>query len=154
MLAGKVHGVGGFYDHTIALQGQGKSSESVVSMLQIPGEVELCRSDLKGTVKSPGRLEGPQPRHHRHRLVDRLPHPVPGDEERRRPRPDDPARRRGRRHFIAAMKQKAIDCGMTTEPTVSQVLADGTAYILLDMRTAEGLARPRSAASTRRPRCT
>ena len=36
------------------------------------------------------------------------------------------------------MKQKAIDCGMTTEPTVSQALSDGTAFILLDMRTAEG----------------
>lgn len=40
--------------------------------------------------------------------------------------------------FIAAMKQKAIDCGMTTEPTVSKVLSDGTGFILLDMRTAEG----------------
>ena len=48
MLAGQVDGVGGFYDHNIALQGQGKSSESVVSMLQVPGEVELCRTDLQG----------------------------------------------------------------------------------------------------------
>ena len=37
------------------------------------------------------------------------------------------------------MKQKAIDCGMTTEPTVSQALSDGTGFILLDMRTAEGV---------------
>ena len=36
------------------------------------------------------------------------------------------------------MKQKAIDCGMTTEPTVSQVLKDNTGFILLDMRTAAG----------------
>jgi NitT/TauT family transport system substrate-binding protein len=36
------------------------------------------------------------------------------------------------------MKQKAIDCGMTTEPTVTQALSDGTAFILLDMRTAAG----------------
>ena len=35
------------------------------------------------------------------------------------------------------MKQKAIDCGMTTEPTVSQALS-ADAFILLDMRTAEG----------------
>ena len=33
MLAGKVDGVGGFYDHTIDLQGLGQSAESVVSML-------------------------------------------------------------------------------------------------------------------------
>ena len=36
------------------------------------------------------------------------------------------------------MKQKTIACGMTTEPTVSKALSDGTAFILLDMRTAEG----------------
>src|SRR5690348_12319421 len=58
MLAGKVDGVGGFYDHTIALQGIGKSAESVVSMLQVPGEVELCRSDLKGTIKSAADWKG------------------------------------------------------------------------------------------------
>ena len=29
--------------------------------------------------------------------------------------------------FIAAMKNKAIDCGMTTEPTVSAVLGQGLA---------------------------
>ena len=86
MLAGQVDGVGGFYDHNIALQGQGKSAESVVSMLQIPGEVELCRSDLKGTIKSPADWKGRIARHHRHRLVHRLPHPVPGHQERRRSR--------------------------------------------------------------------
>ena len=138
MLAGQVDGVGGFYDHNIALQGQGKSSESVVSMLQIPGEVELCRTDLQGQDQLPRRLERPVARHHRHRILDRLPHPVPGHQERRRP---GQTTRRGvgaGTTFIAAMKQKAIACGMTTEPTVSQVLADKTGFILLDMRTAEG----------------
>jgi len=33
MLAGQVQGVGGFYDHNIALQAQGKSSEAVVSTI-------------------------------------------------------------------------------------------------------------------------
>ena len=47
MIAGQVQGVGGFYDHNVALQGKGKSTESVVSMLQNPGEVELCRTDLR-----------------------------------------------------------------------------------------------------------
>src|SRR5690349_1510979 len=37
MMAGKVDGVGGFYDHTIDLQGLGQSAESVVSMLVTPG---------------------------------------------------------------------------------------------------------------------
>ena len=83
MLAGQVDGVGGFYDHNIALQGQGKSSESVVSMLQVPGEVELCRTDLQEQDQVTGRLEGAVARDHRHRLVHRLPDPVPGHQERR-----------------------------------------------------------------------
>src|SRR2546429_4562481 len=58
MLAGKVDGVGGFFDHTIDLQGLGQSAESVVSMLVTPGEVELCRSDLQSTAKSPADWKG------------------------------------------------------------------------------------------------
>lgn len=37
MIAGQVDGVGGFYDHNIDLQAKGKSTEAVVSMLQVPG---------------------------------------------------------------------------------------------------------------------
>lgn len=40
--------------------------------------------------------------------------------------------------FIAAMQHKNIDCGMTTEPTVSTLVNSGQAKILLDMRTAAG----------------
>jgi NitT/TauT family transport system substrate-binding protein len=138
MLAGQVQGVGGFYDHNIALQGQGKSSESVVSMLQIPGEVELCRSDLKGQVKSAadfkGRSLGITDTGSSTDFLTQYLTTKAGV---------DPAttHRRGvgaGTTFIAAMKQKAIDCGMTTEPTVSKALSDGTAFILLDMRTAQG----------------
>ena len=58
MLAGQVQGVGGFYDHTIVLQGKGKATESVISMLQNPGEVELCRTDLKDQIKTPADWAG------------------------------------------------------------------------------------------------
>lgn len=37
--------------------------------------------------------------------------------------------------FIAAMAQGKIDAGMTTEPTVSRLLASGAAGILVDLRT-------------------
>jgi NitT/TauT family transport system substrate-binding protein len=138
MLAGQVQGVGGFYDHNIALQGQGKSSESVISMLQIPGEVELCRSGVKGQIKSPadfkGRSLGITDTGSSTDFLTQYLTTKAGV---------DPAttHRRGvgaGTTFIAAMKQKSIDCGMTTEPTVSKALSDGTAFILLDMRTAEG----------------
>ncbi|UQX89037.1 ABC transporter substrate-binding protein [Jatrophihabitans telluris] len=138
LLAGQVDGVGGFYDHTIALQGQGKSAESVVSMLQIPGEVEICRTDLKGTVKSPadfkGRALGITDTGSSTDFLTQYLTTKSGV---------DPATttRRGvgaGTTFIAALKQKAIDCGMTTEPTVSQVLKNNLGFILLDMRTADG----------------
>jgi NitT/TauT family transport system substrate-binding protein len=138
MLAGQVQGVGGFYDHNIALQAQGKSSEAVVSMLQIPGEVELCRSDLKGKVKSPADFKGQSLG-----ITDTGSSTDFLTQYLTKKAGVDPASttRRGvgaGQTFIAAMKQKAIACGMTTEPTVSQALSDRTAFILLDMRTAAG----------------
>jgi NitT/TauT family transport system substrate-binding protein len=138
MLAGQVQGVGGFYDHNIALQAQDKLSESVVSMLQIPGEVELCRSDLKGVVNSPADFKGKSLG-----ITDTGSSTDFLTQYLTTKNGVDPTQttRRGvgaGQTFIAAMKQKAIDCGMTTEPTVSQALSDGTAFILLDMRTAAG----------------
>ncbi|HEV7194014.1 MAG TPA: ABC transporter substrate-binding protein [Jatrophihabitantaceae bacterium] len=138
MLAGQVDGVGGFYDHNIALQGQGKSSESVISMLQIPGEVELCRNDLKSQIKSPADWSGKTLG-----ITDTGSSTDFLTQYLATKNGVDPAKttRRGvgaGTTFIAAMKQKAIACGMTTEPTVSQVLADKLGYILLDMRNADG----------------
>ena len=138
LLAGQVQGVGGFYDHTIALQAQGKSAEAVVSMLQIPGEVELCRSDLKGKIKSPADFKGQSLG-----ITDVGSSTDFLTQYLTKKAGVDPASttRRGvgaGQTFIAAMKQKAIACGMTTEPTVSQAVSDGTAFILLDMRTAAG----------------
>lgn len=138
LLAGQVQGVGGFYDHTIALQAQGKSSEAVVSMLQIPGEVELCRSDLKGTIKSPADFKGQSLG-----ITDTGSSTDFLTQYLTKRAGVDPSAttRRGvgaGQTFIAAMKQKAIACGMTTEPTVSQAVSSGTAFILLDMRTAAG----------------
>ena len=138
MIAGQVQGVGGFYDHNIALQALGKSSESVISMLQIPGEVEVCRTDLKGKIKSPADWAGKKLG-----ITDTGSSTDFLTQYLSTKNGVSPAKtvRRGvgaGATFIAAMKQKAIDCGMTTEPTVSKVLADGTGFILLDMRTAEG----------------
>jgi NitT/TauT family transport system substrate-binding protein len=36
--------------------------------------------------------------------------------------------------FIAAFKNKTVDCGMTTEPTITQVLQQNLGYVLVDMR--------------------
>lgn len=141
MLAGKVDGVGGFYDHAIDLAGLGQKVESVVNMLVSPGEVELCRSDLKNRITSPADWSG------RNLGVTDLGSSTDFlTQYLAKKNGVDPARthRLGVQSgatLIGAMQHKNIDCAMTTEPTVSQLLATGNAYILLDMRTAEGTAK-------------
>lgn len=138
MLAGKVDGVGGFYDHTIALQGIGKSAESVVSMLQVPGEVELCRTDLKGQVNSAADFAG-----RNLGITDVGSSTDFLTQYLTQKNGVDPASThrigvQAGATFIAAMEHKNIDCGMTTEPTVSQLLQKNDAYIVYDTRTAAG----------------
>ncbi|HEY3711781.1 MAG TPA: ABC transporter substrate-binding protein [Amycolatopsis sp.] len=141
MVAGKVDGVGGFYDHTIAMQGLGQSMESVISMLTTPGEVELCRNDLKDKIKSPADWSGrnlgitdigsstdflTQFLAQRNGVAPASIHRIGVQSGST---------------LIGAMQHGNVDCAMTTEPTVSTLLATGSAYILLDMRTASGTAQ-------------
>jgi NitT/TauT family transport system substrate-binding protein len=141
MLAGKVDGVGGFYDHTIALQGLGQSAESVVSMLVTPGEVELCRNDLKGKIKSPADWKG------RNLGITDIGSSTDfltqylAQKNGVDPKTTHRIGVQAGATLIGAMTHKNVDCAMTTEPTVSQLLASKQAYILLDMRTAEGTAK-------------
>ena len=140
MLAGKVNGVGGFYDHTIDLQGLGQSAESVVSMLLTPGEVELCRNDLKSQIRSPadwrGRTLGVTD------IGSSTDYLTQFLAQRNGVDPTSIHRLgvQAGATLIGAMTHQNVDCAMTTEPTVSQLLANNQAYILLDMRTAEGAA--------------
>jgi NitT/TauT family transport system substrate-binding protein len=138
MLAGQVDGVGGFYDHTIALQALGKSAESVVSMLQVPGEVELCRNDLKSEVHSAADWKGLSLG-----ITDTGSSTDFLTQYLAQKNGVDPAstHRIGVQAgptFIAAIQHKNIACGMTTEPTVSTLMATGSVYMLYDTRTAAG----------------
>lgn len=138
MLAGQVDGVGGFYDHTIDLQTKGKQTESVIQLLQTPGEVELCRTDLRDQIKSASDWNGRNLgvtglgsstnfltkalAAHAGVAVDRI----------------TPVAVQAGTTFIAAMDHQAIDCGMTTEPTITAVLQKNLGYVLIDMRTTSG----------------
>ncbi|MDP9093875.1 MAG: ABC transporter substrate-binding protein [Actinomycetota bacterium] len=138
MLAGQVDGVGGFYDHTIALQALGKSAESVVSMLQVPGEVELCRNDLKPQIHSAADWKGLSLG-----ITDTGSSTDFLTQYLAQKNGVDPAstHRIGVQAgptFIAAIQHKNIACGMTTEPTVSTLMATGSVYMLYDTRTAAG----------------
>jgi sulfonate transport system substrate-binding protein len=138
MVAGKVDGVGGFYDHTIAMRGLGQSMESVVSMLTTPGEVELCRNEVKDQVHSPADWKG------RNLGITDLGSSTDFlTQYLAQNNGVDPAsiHRIGVQSgatLIGAMQHGNVDCAMTTEPTVSTLLATGDAYILLDMRTVAG----------------
>jgi len=137
MLAGAVQGVVGFYDHTIDLQAKGKSAMSVVQFSQAPGEVVLVSSKLADVIKSPADFKGRAlgvtglgsstnflmqylAASQGVKVSEITPVPVGAGTT-----------------FIAAMKQGRIDAGMTTEPTVSTMLASGEAKVLIDLRTPE-----------------
>jgi NitT/TauT family transport system substrate-binding protein len=110
----------------------------VVQLAQAPGEVELCRTDLAGQIKSPADWAGRRLgvtglgsstnfltqylAVHNGVAVNQI---------------TSVAVQAGQT-FIAAMDHKSIDCGMTTEPTITSLLTTGKAKILIDMRTPEG----------------
>lgn len=138
LVSGQIDGVVGFYDHNLDLQGKGKQTESVVQLLQVPGEVELCRSDVADRIKSPADWKGRSlgvtdlgsSTDFLTKYLATRSHLQPSDITEKGVQAGDT--------FIAAMQHKDIDCGMTTEPTVSQLVSTGQAKILLDMRTADG----------------
>ena len=135
LLAGAVQGVVGFYDHTIDLQARGKFVQSVVQFSRAPGEAELVAAKLVQDIKSPADFKGRRLGvtglgsstqflssylgvTHGVRIADMTMVSV-GSGQR----------------FIDAMRQGSIDVGMTTEPTISQLLKAGEARILVDLRT-------------------
>jgi NitT/TauT family transport system substrate-binding protein len=137
LIAGAVQGVVGFYDHTVDLQAKGKYIQTIVQFSQAPGEVEMVSSKLADQIKSPADFKGQtlgvtglgsstdfltQYLAVRGGLKagDYTLLPVGAGNT-----------------FIAAIKQEQIGAGMTTEPTIAQLLKTGDAQILVDMRTPE-----------------
>jgi NitT/TauT family transport system substrate-binding protein len=138
MLAGQQDAVVGFYDHNIDLQSKGKSTESVVQLLQAPGEVEMVRADEASTITSPADFKGKKLGvtglgSSTNFLTEYL-------ESRGHLRPSQATSVAvgAGSTFVAAMKNKQIDAGMTTEPTISVLQSQGVAKPLVDMRTVAG----------------
>jgi NitT/TauT family transport system substrate-binding protein len=135
LLAGTVHGVVGFYDHTIDLQAKGKAVQSVVQIGLAPGQAEIVSKKMAARIKSPADLKGTRlgvtglgaSTHFLSqylvvsggvRLGDVTFVPVGAGDT-----------------FIKALQQGRIDAGMTTEPTISRLLESREAEILVDLRT-------------------
>ncbi|WP_058047296.1 ABC transporter substrate-binding protein [Streptomyces roseifaciens] len=138
LVAGDVQGVVGFYDHTLDLQVKGKQVESVVQLAQTPGEVEIVSKKAVGNLTSPKDFKGKKlgvtglgsstdfltkylAVKNGVKVSDFTPVAVGAGQT-----------------FISALQQGAIDGGMTTDPTVAQILAKDAGKVLVDMRTPEG----------------
>ncbi|MFN2539439.1 MAG: ABC transporter substrate-binding protein [Mycobacteriales bacterium] len=138
LLAGQVQGVVGFYDHTIALQPQGKCLTSVVQMSKAPGEVEVVSTKKAATLKGFADMKG-----------KKLGVTSPGSSTdfltralavRNGVKDSDytTVKAGAGTTFISALDQGAIDAGMTTDPTVAKLVSSGAAKVLVDMRTEAG----------------
>ncbi|AMO99791.1 NMT1-like family protein [Collimonas arenae] len=138
LLAGAVQAVVGFYDHSIDLQSKGKEVTAITIFGQVPGEVELVSSKAAATIKSMADVKGKtlgvtglgsstnfltQYLAAKQGITSNQFSVLPVGADNT---------------FIVAIKQGRIDAGMTTEPTVSQLLKSGDASVLVDMRTVEG----------------
>ena len=138
LIAGAVQAVVGFYDHTIDLQSKGKELEAIAVFCKVPGEVEMVSTkaapsfktmaDAKGKTLGVTGLGSSTDFLTRY-LADRQ--GVASKDYTLLPVGAGNT-------FIAAVKQDRIQAGMTTEPTVSELLKTGDAKVLVDLRTEEG----------------
>src|SRR5438132_14052092 len=135
VLAGQVDAGSGSYNHTIELQAAGKQMEAVVLLNVAPGEAEIVSakaasqihsvSDLKGknlgvTELGSGTQTLTTALLHKAGITPDQVHFVPVG---------------AGNTFIAALQQGKIDAGMTTEPTISRILASGVGKVLVDLRS-------------------
>jgi NitT/TauT family transport system substrate-binding protein len=138
LLAHQVQGVVGFYDHNIDLRAKGTSTESVIQLNQAPGMVELVRTNEAGTITSPAQEAntnlgitglGSSTEF----VADYLAvhNGVPLSELH-------PVNVGAGATFVAAMQNDKVDVGITTEPTISALLAKKAAKIIVDMRSVSG----------------
>lgn len=136
LIAGAVQGVVGFYDHTIDLQSKGKEIQAIAVFCKVPGEVEVVSTkaaaagfktmaDAKG-----GKTLGVTGLGSSTDFLTRF------LVERQGVAPKDysllPVGAGST--FIAAIKQDRIQAGMTTEPTVSELIKSGDGKVLVDLR--------------------
>ncbi|MGI5530913.1 ABC transporter substrate-binding protein [Streptomyces syringium] len=138
LVSGDVQGVVGFYDHTLDLQAKGKQVQSVVQLARTPGEVEIVSTKAAAHVTSPrdfkGRKLGVTGLGSSTEFLTKylaVKNGVKVGEI-------TPVAVGAGQTFVSALEQGTIDGGMTTEPTVAQVLAKGLGKVLVDMRTPEG----------------
>ena len=138
LVAGKVQGVVGFYDHTITLQAQGKCIESVVQLAKVPGEAEVVSTKSAGSVSGAKDFTGKKlgvtsPGSSTDYLTQYLAKKNGIDSEKY-----TTVTAGAGSTFIAALQNGGIDAGMTTDPTIATAVDKGLGKVMIDMRTEEG----------------
>ena len=135
VIAGQVQAGSGSYNHTVELQPKGKKMECVVQLGIAPGEAEMVSAKEAGSIHSMADLKG------KNLGVTELGSGTQTLTEALLARagitPDQvhfiPVGAGST--FIAAMQQGKIDAGMTTEPTISTLIAQSVGNVLVDLRT-------------------
>ena len=137
VVAGNVDAGSGAYSHPIELAAQGKNIETICQFGIAPGEAEMVASKKAGSIKSAADMKGKNlgvtdigSGTHTITMAllgkagvtaDQAHYVAVGAGDT----------------FIAAIKNGAIDAGMTTEPTITRLLQSGDAKVLIDLRTPE-----------------
>ena len=135
VLAGQVDAGSGSYNHTIELQTKGKNMECVVQLGIAPGEAEMVSTQQASKIHSIADLKGKnlgvtELGSGTQTLTTALLHQVGITPDQVHFVPVGAGTT-----FIAAMQQGKIDAGMTTEPTISQLISSNVGSVLADLRT-------------------
>uniref|UniRef100_J2JUL5 ABC transporter substrate-binding protein n=2 Tax=Streptomyces auratus AGR0001 TaxID=1160718 RepID=J2JUL5_9ACTN len=138
LVSGDVQGVVGFYDHTLDLQVKGKQVESVVQLAHAPGEVEVVSNKAAGDLTSPkdfkGKKLGVTGLGSSTDFLTKYLAVKNGVQTNE----FTPVAVGAGQTFLSALQQGSIQGGMTTDPTVAQIVDKNLGKVLLDMRTPEG----------------
>ena len=135
VVAGNVDAGSGSYSHTIELQAKGKNIETICQFGIAPGEAEMVATAKAGSITKVSDLKGKNLG-----VTDigsgtqTLTMALLGKQGISADQSTYVAVGAGNT-FIAGIKQGKIDAGMTTEPTISRLLATGDAKVLVDLRT-------------------
>ncbi|MFD9206935.1 ABC transporter substrate-binding protein [Streptomyces sioyaensis] len=138
LVSGDVQGVVGFYDHTLDLQVKGKQVESVVQFAHAPGEVEVVSNKAAGELTSPkdfkGKKLGVTGLGSSTDFLTKYLAVKNGVQTNE----FTPVAVGAGQTFLSALQQGSIQGGMTTDPTVAQIVNKNLGKVLVDMRTPEG----------------
>lgn len=138
LLSGQVQAVVGFYDHTLDLQARQQCITSVVQMANIPGEVVMVGSKHADQIRSAADFRG------RKMGITSLGSSTDFLTKALAANAGvgtadfTPVKVGAGQTFIAGLNNGGIDAGMTTDPTVAQLVQTGQGKVLYDMRTEQG----------------